>query len=155
MAAWSAGSSIASSGAEALRRPRTPSFSLAGETGARPDALPVSVSARAISPPSLWACSRKFLETGSSIRIGEPVSSMFMYVRNWPEASSRSPELAPCVIALDTACDARLPWIKMMAAWAATARDRILIWRSLTTWSTTSSVISSTSSPDTVSVVSA
>jgi len=43
----------------------------------------------------------------------------------------------------------------MMAAWAATARARSLSCRSLTTWSTTSSVISSTSSPDTVSVVSA
>jgi len=44
-------------------------------------------------------------------------------------------------------------WLAMMAAWAATARARFLIWRSRTTWSMTSTVISSTSSPDTVSVV--
>lgn len=54
----------------------------------------------------------------------------------------------------ETKRDARTAWAMMMAACAAMARARALSCRSLTTWSTTSSVISSTSSPDTVPVVS-
>ena len=50
---------------------------------------------------------------------------------------------------------AALVCVMMIAAWAATARARALSCRNITTWSTTSSVISSTSSPDTVPVVSA
>jgi len=78
-----------------------------------------------------------------------------MYERNSSEASSRLPGPRPLVTAWDTSREARVAWAKMMVACAATARARLLICRSLTTWSTTSSVISSTSSPDTVSVVSA
>ena len=80
---------------------------------------------------------------------------MFIYARNSSVASSRLPGPKPWATALDTSRDARVAWVMMMAAWAATARARSLSCRSLTTWSTTSSVISSTSSPDTVSVVSA
>ena len=77
-----------------------------------------------------------------------------MYVRNASEAASRSLSSAPCATAWDTECNVRSAWVMMMAAWDATARARALSCRSLTTWSTTSSVISSTSSPDTVSLVS-
>ena len=106
-------------------------------------------------PPTAWACSRKFLGALASIRTGAPTSSIIMYVRNSSTASSWVPSPAPGATAWESERDARMAWVMMMAAWAATARARSLIWRSLTTWSTTSSVISSTSSPDTVSVVSA
>ena len=121
---------------------------------AGPDDLAVTPSETAISPPTTWACSRKFLDTCASIRTGAPTSSIIMYVRRSPEAASRSLSPAPGATAWDTERNVRSAWVMMMAAWDATARARSLSWRSLTTWSTTSSVISSTSSPDTVSVVS-
>jgi hypothetical protein len=108
----------------------------------------------AIRPPTAWACSRKLLDTRSSIRTGAPTSSIIMYVRNSSDAASRTLWSAPSAAAWDTERDARTAWVRMMAACAATARARLLSWRSRTTWSTTSSVISNTSSPDTVSVVS-
>jgi hypothetical protein len=91
----------------------------------------------------------------ASIRTGAPTSSIIMYVRTSSAASSWALSSAPGAIAWETERDARLASVMMMAACAAMARDRSLSCRRRTTWSTTSSVISSTSSPDTVSVVSA
>ena len=115
----------------------------------------VSPSASAMMPPVTWACSRKFRDALASIRTGAPTSNIIMYVRNSSAAASWSLGSAPFAVAWVIESEVRMAWVMMMAACAATVRARALSCRSLTTWSTTSSVISSTSSPDTVSVVSA
>ena len=86
-----------------------------------------------------------------AISTGALVSSIIMYVLKPSDAASRSPEPS----STDAVALAERPaWATRMAACAPIAWPRCLDCRLLSNSFTTRTVISSTSSPDTVSVVS-